>query len=66
VNALPVITPANTPAGADAHIVHTLSPDLVSDEECTMEAIDRRANHVGSVLDGIITDMEKHRLEGAD
>ena len=66
MNPLLVTYPANAPAGAETHIVHALPATLVNDTECTAEAIDERANHVGPVLKDILADMEKHWLENSD
>jgi hypothetical protein len=48
-------------------IVQILSePELLADDEWTAEAIDRRANYVGPVLEGIMRDMEAHWRQNRD
>jgi len=66
VNPLSIKPTVNPPAGAGSPALHALPPTLVSDAECNPEAIDLRANHVGPVLEKIMTDMEKNWLENSD
>jgi hypothetical protein len=61
------ITPnAIIPASAVIHVVRPLMVPLVSDAECTEEAIGRRANYVGPVLEHIRTDIETHWANNLD
>lgn len=66
MNPRPITYKVNIPANAEIHVVHTLMTPLVSDAECTEEAIGRRANYVGPVLEHIKTDIEKHWAENLD
>jgi hypothetical protein len=66
VNPHPITSKVKIPANAKIHVVHTLMTPLVRDTECTEEAIGRRANYVGSVLERIMKDMEKHWTDNLD
>jgi hypothetical protein len=49
--------------GAKAKCNRVTSVHLVSDGECTMEAIHRRADHLGPVMAGILHEMEEHWMD---
>ncbi len=66
VNPRAITYKLKAPANAEIHVVHTLMTPLVKDAECTEEAIGLRANYVGSVLERIMKDMEKHWTDNLD
>jgi hypothetical protein len=46
--------------GAKARVVRIKAGNMVTDSECTVEAIHRRADHIGPVMEGILREMEEH------
>ena len=51
----------NSVGSEDASLSQAMATHpLAADEGWTMESIDRRANYVGPVLEGIMREMEEH------
>jgi hypothetical protein len=52
------------PAGsAEARVIRNPLVQLVADADCTMDAISRRACHVGPTMEGILHEMEDHWMD---
>jgi hypothetical protein len=67
VNYLPQTYAGNSASGENASMVPAmLGHKLLPDAGWTMENIDRRANHVGPVLEGILREMEEHWRQNQD
>ncbi len=57
------IRTATRAGSAKTKIIRNPLGQLVTDAECSMEAIHRRAYHVGPTMEGILHELEEHGLE---
>jgi len=54
---------ASRTGSAKARIIRNPLGQLVTDADCSVEAIHRRACHVGPTMEGILHELEEHGLE---